>query len=83
MPILTLAGIHKRFGQTEVLRGLDLTVEPGEFLTLLGPSGCGKTTTLRIIAGLEAPTEGRVFLDGRDVTEEPPENRPVNTVFQN
>ena len=83
MPILTLAGIHKRFGQTEVLRGLDLTVEPGEFLTLLGPSGCGKTTTLRIIAGLETPTEGRVFLDGRDVTEEPPENRPVNTVFQN
>ena len=83
MPILTLAGIHKSFGQTEVLRGLDLTVEPGEFLTLLGPSGCGKTTTLRIIAGLEAPTEGRVFLDGRDVTEEPPENRPVNTVFQN
>ncbi len=82
-PILRLEGVAKSFGPTLVLHGLELEVMPGEFLTLLGPSGCGKTTTLRIIAGLEAPTSGRVFLDGRDVTDLPPEKRDVNTVFQN
>jgi len=83
MSILTLENIHKDFGDTEVLSGISLGVAAGEFLTLLGPSGCGKTTTLRIIAGLETPTAGRVFLNGADVTEKPPEQRNVNTVFQN
>lgn len=82
-PILRLSGLTKDYGQGEVLRGLDLDVYPGEFLTLLGPSGCGKTTTLRIIAGLERATAGRVFLEDQDVTDLPPEKRGVNTVFQN
>ena len=58
-PILTLENIHKSFDGTKVLDGISLSVLPGQFLTLLGPSGCGKTTTLRIIAGLETPDEGR------------------------
>ncbi|MCL1855072.1 MAG: ABC transporter ATP-binding protein [Clostridia bacterium] len=82
-PILHLSGLAKDYGQGEVLHGIDLTVASGEFLTLLGPSGCGKTTTLRIIAGLERPSRGSVFLGGRDVTALPPEQRDVNTVFQN
>lgn len=83
MSILRLDNITKDFGEGEVLRGISLDVDAGEFLTLLGPSGCGKTTTLRIIAGLESPTAGRVLLDGSDVTLLPPERRNVNTVFQN
>ena len=82
-PILRLVGLSKDYGQGEVLHGIHLDVYPGEFLTLLGPSGCGKTTTLRIIAGLERPTAGTVFLEERDVTRLPPERRGVNTVFQN
>lgn len=82
-PILQLKNLSKDFGEGPVLRSLNLDVYAGEFLTLLGPSGCGKTTTLRIIAGLEQATTGTVFLEGRDVTQTPPEKRPVNTVFQN
>lgn len=82
-PILHLENITKDFGEGPVLRSLNLDVYPGEFLTLLGPSGCGKTTTLRIIAGLEHPTSGKVFLEGQEVTQHAPEKRPVNTVFQN
>ena len=82
-PILHLESLCKDFGEGNVLNNLSLDVYPGEFLTLLGPSGCGKTTTLRIIAGLEAPSSGRVELEGVDVTELPPEKRHVNTVFQN
>lgn len=80
--ILKLSNIEKSFDKTEALKGISLEVGRGEFLTLLGPSGCGKTTTLRIIAGLEAPDAGKVFLCGRDVTNAPPDKRPVNTVFQ-
>ncbi|NLO84026.1 MAG: ABC transporter ATP-binding protein [Clostridiales bacterium] len=82
-PILRLDGLYKDFGQGPILHDLSLDIYPGEFLTLLGPSGCGKTTTLRIIAGLERPTKGAVYLEGADVTTLPPEKRHVNTVFQN
>ena len=81
--LLRLEGITKRFGPAPVLNGVGLTVGAGEFVTLLGPSGCGKTTTLRIVAGLEQPDAGRVYLSGRDVTPLPPDKRDVNTVFQN
>lgn len=81
-PILQLRALHKNYGQGDVLHGIDLDVQHGEFLTLLGPSGCGKTTTLRIIAGLERPTAGQVYLEGKDVLSLPPEKRDVNTVFQ-
>jgi spermidine/putrescine transport system ATP-binding protein len=81
--LLRLEGIVKSFGAVEVLRGLDLSVGRGEFITLLGPSGCGKTTILRIIAGLETADAGRVFMDGVDVTALEPDKRGVNMVFQN
>jgi spermidine/putrescine transport system ATP-binding protein len=80
--VLQLENITKSFGTTDVLRGIDLSIHRGEFITLLGSSGCGKTTTLRIIAGLETPDSGRVLLEGRDVTHEEPNKRSVNTVFQ-
>lgn len=80
--ILQLKGVRKAFGDTEVLKGIDLEIARGEFITLLGASGCGKTTTLRIIAGLETPDAGRVFLDGQDITGLEPNKRSVNTVFQ-
>lgn len=81
--ILELRHIRKNFGDTEVLRDIDFTINQGEFITLLGPSGCGKTTILRIIAGLEEPDQGKVFLCGEDVTNTEPNKRYVNTVFQN
>lgn len=81
--ILKLEQIEKKFGDTEVLKGISLSIEKGEFITFLGASGCGKTTTLRIIAGLESPDGGKVWLDGKDVTQIEPNRRNVNTVFQN
>ena len=81
-PLLRLENLCKDYGQGMILHHLNLDIYPGEFLTLLGPSGCGKTTTLRMIAGLESVTEGRVWLEGRDITGLPPEKRPLNTVFQ-
>ena len=80
--LLSLQHINKDFGEGEVLSDISLDVHRGEFVTLLGASGCGKTTTLRIISGLETADEGRVLLGGRDMTDLPPEKRPVNTVFQ-
>ena len=81
---MELKNIRKGFSdEEEVLKGISLSIGKGEFITLLGSSGCGKTTTLRIIAGLEQPDAGQVFLDGRDVTSLNPEDRDVNTVFQN
>jgi spermidine/putrescine transport system ATP-binding protein len=76
-----LVALTKRFTEVAV-DGIDLTVHSGEFFSLLGPSGCGKTTTLRLVAGLEQPTAGRILLDGADVTDVPPHRRNVNTVFQ-
>ncbi len=81
--ILQLRQIRKSFDNTEVLKGIDLEVAQGEFITLLGASGCGKTTTLRIIAGLELPDAGQVILEGQDITNCEPNKRDVNTVFQN
>ena len=75
-------GVSKRFGFTTAVEDLNLTIRQGEFFSLLGPSGCGKTTTLRMVAGFEKPTEGRIFLDGEPVEGVPPYRRHVNTVFQ-
>lgn len=81
--ILRLENVYKAFGTTQVLKGIDIEIRKGEFITLLGSSGCGKTTTLRIIAGLEAADSGKVYLEGEDITELVPNKRDVNTVFQN
>src|SRR3954452_9933622 len=77
-----LEQVEKRFGDVVAVAGVDLDVHDGEFFSMLGPSGSGKTTTLRMIAGFELPTSGRVLLHGKDVTNEPPFERDVNTVFQ-
>ena len=81
-PAVALEGVVKRFGDVVAVDGVSLEVRPGEFFSLLGPSGSGKTTCLRMIAGFEQPTEGRILLDGRDVSDLPPFERDVNTVFQ-
>src|SRR5215472_11814840 len=66
---LAVSGLNKRFDALEALRGIDLSIAPGEFISLVGPSGCGKTTFLRIVAGLEAASSGRVLIDGKPVTK--------------
>jgi len=81
-PALRLKGVRKSYGAVVAVAGVDLAVERGEFFTLLGPSGSGKTTLLRLIAGFERPDEGRIELDGRDVSGLPPYLRETNTVFQ-
>src|SRR6476661_2471374 len=83
VPEIRLVGLTKRFGEVRAVDGVDLEIRAGEFFSLLGPSGCGKTTTLRMIGGFELPTGGRVELRGVDVTNAPPDKRPVNMVFQN
>ncbi|HXR43776.1 MAG TPA: ABC transporter ATP-binding protein [Pseudolysinimonas sp.] len=79
---LELVGITKQFPGFTAIENLHLTIPAGSFFALLGPSGCGKTTTLRLVAGLETPTAGRILIGGKDVTDEKPHQRPVNTVFQ-
>ncbi|CAN5262205.1 ABC transporter ATP-binding protein [soil metagenome] len=79
---LELVGIHKRFPGFTAIEDLDLRIPAGSFFALLGPSGCGKTTTLRLVAGLEQPTSGRILIGGKDVTDVKSFKRPVNTVFQ-
>jgi ABC-type Fe3+/spermidine/putrescine transport system ATPase subunit len=81
--MLRLENLTRRFGEVVAVDGVSLEVAQGEFLTLLGPSGCGKTTTLRMIAGFETPTSGRITLGGRDVTTLKPQQRDVGMVFQN
>jgi spermidine/putrescine transport system ATP-binding protein len=80
---LRFENVTKRFGDFTAVDQVTLEIEHGKVFSLLGPSGCGKTTLLRMAAGFERPDEGRVLLDGRDITQLPPEQRPVNTVFQN
>lgn len=79
---IELQELSKHFGSVIAVNKITLSIEEGEFFALLGPSGCGKTTTLRLIAGLERPTSGRIFIDGRDVTSLPPRERDVAMVFQ-
>ena len=81
-PLIDLVDISKSYDGTAVLDELNLSVKENTFVTLLGPSGCGKTTTLRIIGGFEKPDTGKVFFDGRDITNLAPNKRPLNTVFQ-
>ncbi|MDF3853579.1 ABC transporter ATP-binding protein [Paracoccus sp. P2] len=82
MSFLTLDHLQKSFGPTRVVHDFDLGVEKGEFVSFLGPSGCGKTTVLRMVAGFETPTAGRVVIDGRDVTRLRPNQRQIGMVFQ-
>jgi spermidine/putrescine transport system ATP-binding protein len=77
-----LESLTKRFGEVTAVDGISVEIEPGEFFSLLGPSGCGKTTTLRMVAGFEPPTDGKILLDGTDVARWAPNRRNVNTVFQ-
>jgi spermidine/putrescine ABC transporter ATP-binding subunit len=79
---VTLEGVSKRYGSVTGLKAIDLTIQEGEFITLLGPSGCGKTTTLRLIAGFIDPSEGRILLGKDDVTKVAPQNRKIGMVFQ-
>lgn len=80
--LIELRNISKSFEDTLVLDDFSLSVEENEFITLLGPSGCGKTTTLRIVGGFETPDKGRVYFQGQDITDVPPNKRHINTVFQ-
>src|SRR5690554_8144449 len=80
--LIELKDITKQYNDQVVLRGIDLSIEANEFVTLLGPSGCGKTTTLRIIGGFVDPSEGEVLFDGKDILKTPAHKRPTNTVFQ-
>jgi len=82
MSFLELSGVQKHFGPTVAVEDFNLAAERGEFVSFLGPSGCGKTTTLRMIAGFEAPTAGTIVLDGTDITYRPPNRRNVGMVFQ-
>ncbi len=82
-PIIRIEGVAKHFGGGVIaVDSVDLDIADGEFFALLGPSGCGKTTLLRMLAGFETPTSGRILLDGEDITHLPPNRRPVNMVFQ-
>ena len=80
--IISLQGVNKIFDGVTVVDDFNLDITKGEFVTFLGPSGCGKTTTLRMIAGFETPTSGKILLNGEDITRIPPHKRPINTVFQ-
>ncbi|HMK40497.1 MAG TPA: ABC transporter ATP-binding protein [Methyloceanibacter sp.] len=81
-PIISFRNITKRWGSTVAVDNVSLDIMPGEFFALLGPSGCGKTTLLRMLAGLEVPSEGHVLIDGQDMADIPPNRRAVNMVFQ-
>ena len=83
MPLLRIEGVVKKFGGFRAVDGVSLDINAGEFFALLGPSGCGKTTLLRMLAGFETPDAGRILLNGRDIAQVLPHERPVNMMFQN
>jgi putrescine transport system ATP-binding protein len=82
-PLLRIENVAKNFGSFRAVNGVSLDIRAGEFFALLGPSGCGKTTLLRMLAGFETPDAGRILLNGRDIAQVPPHQRPVNMMFQN
>lgn len=82
MAILQIQGVSKSFGSNTIVKNINLDIEKGEFFTLLGPSGCGKTTLLRMIGGFISPDEGKILLENKDITQLPPEKRPLHTIFQ-
>src|SRR5512137_2672746 len=82
-PLVGFEAVSKRFGRVTAVEALTLDIEQGEFFALLGPYGCGKTTLSRMLAGVDAPTEGRLLLDGEDIVAVQPHRRPVNMMFQN
>ncbi|MFM7014595.1 MAG: ATP-binding cassette domain-containing protein, partial [Actinomycetota bacterium] len=82
LPAIKISNLTKNFGEVSAVNGVDLEIGSGEFFSMLGPSGSGKTTVLRLIAGFEKPTSGSISLFGEDVTNKPPFERDVNTVFQ-
>ena len=81
-PAIEVKDLTRKFGDVVALDHVSLSIRKGEFFSLLGPSGCGKTTLLRLVAGLDVPNEGAIFIDGIDMHEIPAHKRPVNTVFQ-
>ncbi|MBQ6088481.1 MAG: ABC transporter ATP-binding protein, partial [Firmicutes bacterium] len=82
MSYIKFENLYKSFGSNEVLKDINLEIEQGQLVTLLGPSGCGKSTLLRCLAGLETVTSGKVYLDGKDITNVDPKNRGIGMVFQ-
>ena len=83
MSSLKIKNISKKYGALDILKNIEMNIEDGEFLVLVGPSGCGKSTTLRIIAGLEEPSEGEVYIGGEIVNDRDPSKRDIAMVFQN
>ena len=81
-PILDIQNLFKNYGTTEILKNINVSIEPGDFLVLVGPSGCGKSTLLNCIAGLEPITSGNLFIDGQDMTHVSPKDRDIAMVFQ-
>jgi multiple sugar transport system ATP-binding protein len=82
MGSIELRGVEKWFGEVQVIKGVDLAIEDGEFIIFVGPSGCGKSTLLRMIGGLEETSRGAMLIDGKDVTDQPPAKRGLSMVFQ-
>lgn len=83
MGFVEIKDLVKNFGDTQVLKNINISIEEGEFVTLLGPSGCGKSTLLRCLAGLNSIDGGKIFVNGKDITDMEPRNRDIGMVFQN